>query len=207
MRDVVVQRMAAVPGVERVAYAIRAPLSLSEGGIAVKALLPSHPELRDPIGIKFNAVSPSFLAVTGTPVVRGRGFTSADDKSGPPVVIVNQAMAQKYWPGKDAIDQTVRLTDGKIEARVVGVTANAPINQVGEMPEPYLYVPFQQYLAHLSNMGEITFALQTKQNAMSLAQPVRQVLIHTDPVLDPMMTSLPELIRYSAGKYQMMPSW
>src|ERR1035437_3492655 len=114
-------------------------------------------------------------------------------------------MAEKYWPVKDAIDQTVRLTDGKIEARVVGVTVNAPINHVGEMPEPYLYVPFQQYLAHLSNMGEITFALETKQNAMSLAQPVRQVLIHADPLLDPMMmTSLPELIRYSAGKYQMM---
>ena len=54
-------------------------------------------------------------------------------------------------------------------------------------------------------MGEITFALETRQNAMSLAQPARQVLIHTNPLLDPMMvTSLPELIRYSAGNYQMM---
>jgi ABC-type antimicrobial peptide transport system permease subunit len=66
-------------------------------------------------------------------------------------------------------------------------------------------VPFNLYLSRLSNMGEITFALSTKQNAMSMAQPVRQVLIHTDPLLDPMMlTSLPELIRYSAGNYQMM---
>jgi ABC-type antimicrobial peptide transport system permease subunit len=54
-------------------------------------------------------------------------------------------------------------------------------------------------------MGEITFALATRQNAMNLAQPARQVLIHTNPLLDPMMvTSLPELIRYSAGNYQMM---
>jgi len=66
-------------------------------------------------------------------------------------------------------------------------------------------VPFRYYQLHLSNMGEITFALETKQNAMSMAQPVRQVLIHTDPLLDPMMvTSLPELIRYSAGTYQML---
>jgi ABC-type antimicrobial peptide transport system permease subunit len=58
---------------------------------------------------------------------------------------------------------------------------------------------------HLSQMGEITFALETKQNAMSLAQSTRRVLIHTNPLLDPMMvTSLPELIRYSAGNYQMM---
>jgi predicted permease len=205
MLDAVVARMAALPGVGRVSYAIRAPLSLSEGGIAAHVLLPSHPEVRIPFEIKFNAVSPNFLDVTGTPIVRGRGFNNADDKSGPPVVIVNQAMAQKYWPGIDAIGQTVRLTGAKLDARVVGVAGNAPINQVGEIPEPYLYVPFQQYLAHMSNMGEITFALETRQNAMTMAQSVRQVLIHADPLLDPMMTtSLPELIRYSAGKYQMM---
>jgi predicted permease len=205
LRDAVIERMRALPGVERVAYAIRAPLSLSEGGIAVKTLLPSHPELRDPVSIKFNAVSPDFLDTTGTRIVRGRGITAADDAAGAPVVLINQAMAEKYWPGQDPLGQVVRLAASNIDARVVGVAENAPIVQIGEIAEPYLYVPFNLYLSRLSNMGEITFALSTKQNAMSMAQPVRQVLIHTDPLLDPMMlTSLPELIRYSAGNYQMM---
>jgi ABC-type antimicrobial peptide transport system permease subunit len=54
-------------------------------------------------------------------------------------------------------------------------------------------------------MGDLTFVLATRQNAMSMAQDVRQVLIRANPLLDPMMvTSLPELIRYSAGNYQMM---
>jgi predicted permease len=205
MRDAVVQRMKALPGVGRVAYAIRAPLSLSEGGIAVKTLLPSHPELRDPVAIKFNAVSSDFLDATGTRVVRGRGIAATDDASGAPVVLINQAMAAKYWPGQDPLGQLVRLASSNINARVVGVTENAPIAQIGEIAEPYLYVPFNFYQSHLSNMGEITFALETQQNAMSMAQPARQVLIHTDPMLDPMMvTSLPELIRYSSGNYQMM---
>jgi predicted permease len=203
--DAAIERMKALPGINRVAFAIRAPLSLSEGGIAIKTLLPSHPELRDPVAIKFNAVSSGFLDVTGTRVVRGRGLTAADDAGGSAVVLINQAMAQKYWPGQDPIGQVVRLAARNIDARVVGVTENAPISQIGEIAEPYLYVPFRYYQLHLSNMGEITFALETKQNAMSMAQPVRQVLIHTDPLLDPMMvTSLPELIRYSAGSYQMM---
>jgi predicted permease len=203
MRDTIVTRLKALPGVERVAYAIRAPLSLSEGGIAVKALLPSHPELRDPVEIKFNAVSPGFLDVIGTHIVRGRGFAQSDDQNGPATVIINQAMAQKYWSDQNPIGQIVNLTgsvQGAGEARVVGVAENAPINQVGELPEPYLYVPF-----HFSDMGEVTFALQTGTNAMSLAQPARQALIHIHPLLDPMMvTSLPELIRYSSGNYQMM---
>jgi predicted permease len=203
MRDTIVASLRALPGVERVAYAIRAPLSLSEGGIAVKALLPGHPELRDPVEIKFNAVSPDFLDIIGTHIVRGRGFMREDDQKGPPVVVINQAMAQKYWPDENPIGHIVNLAGsvrGASEARIVGVAENAPINQIGELPEPYLYLPF-----HFSDMGEVTFALQTGVNAMTLAQPTRQALIHIHPLLDPMMvTSLPELIRYSSGNYQMM---
>jgi len=205
MIDEVVERMKALPGVERVAYAIRAPLSLSEGGIAIRTLLPSHPEMREPASIKFNAVSPNFLDATGTRIVRGRGFTAADDAEGAINIVINRVMAEKYWPGQDPLGQVVRLATSNIDTRIVGVAENAPINQIGEMQEPYLYIPYHPYLLHLPNMGEITFALVTKQNAMSMAQPVRQVLIHEDPLLDPMMvTSLPELIRYSAGEYQMM---
>jgi ABC-type antimicrobial peptide transport system permease subunit len=120
-------------------------------------------------------------------------------------VLINQSMAEKYWPGQNPLGQVVRLTGSKIDARIVGVTENAPIAQIGEIPEPYMYVPFDQYLAHMSNMGEITFALETRQSAMSMAKDVRQVLIHANSLLDPMMlTSLPELVRYSAGNYQMM---
>ena len=199
--------MKAMPGVDPdVACAIRAPLSLSEGGIAVKVNLPDHPEIHDPIEIKYNAVSPDFLNVIGTRIVRGRGFTSSDDQPGPVVILINRTMAQKYWPGKDPIGQVVKLVGLNTgpgtnnDARIVGITEDAPINQVGEISEPYIYMPF-----HLSQMGEITFALATKQNAMSLAQSTRQVLVHTNPLLDPMMvTSLPELIRFSAGSYQMM---
>ena len=163
MRDAVVQRMEAMPGVDRVAYAIRAPLSLSEGGIQVKAILPSHPEIHDPIEIKYNAISPGFLDVIGTRIVRGRGFAPSDDQPGPVVILIDQAMARKYWPGKDPIGQVVQLIgfntgpSGNIDARIVGVAEDAPINQIGEIAEPYIYMPF-----HLSQMGEITFALETK---------------------------------------------
>ena len=205
VRDEVVANLRALPGVQSVAYGIRAPLMPSEGGIATKVTFPSHPEMRKPVEIKFNAVSSDFLNVTGTHVVRGRGFTATDDADGPVVVLINQSMAQRYWPGQNPIGRVVQLGTAHVDARVVGVTENAPINQIGEMPEPYLYVPFEQYRSHLSNMGEITFVLQTRQNAMAIAQDARQVLIHANPLLDPMfVTSLPELIRYSAGNYQMM---
>ncbi|MGA9669567.1 MAG: ABC transporter permease, partial [Terracidiphilus sp.] len=140
MRDVVQTNLRALPGVRNVAYGIRSPLMPSEGGIAVKVLLPNHPELRDPIEIKFNAVSPGFMDVTGTRIVRGRDFADADNADGPVAVLVNRTMAQKYWPGQDPIGQVVHLADGHVDAHVVGVTEDAPIIQIGEIPEPFLYI-------------------------------------------------------------------
>lgn len=207
VRDAILAKLIALPGVQRAAYAIRAPLMPSEGGIAAKVTLPGHPELRDPVEIKYNAVSPGFLSLIGTRIVRGRGFTAADDANGPPVLIISQAMARKYWgqtPNQDPIGQWVRLprfnNGNDVNARIIGVAEDAPVNQMGEIPEPYLYLPF-----HLSQLGEITFVLETGQSAMAVAQEARQVLIHADPLLEPMfVTSLPELIRHSSGNYQML---
>jgi len=203
-RDVAIANLNALPGVQHTAYAIRSPLMPSEGGIAAKVILPDHPELREPVEIKYNAVSPDFLDVIGTRIVRGRGFAPADDRNGPAVIIISQAMVHKYWRDKDPVGHVLHLPSfdhGRdLDARIVGVAEDAPINQIGEIPEPYMYLPF-----HLSQMGEITFVLETRQNAMSIARDARQVLIHVDPILDPMfITSLPELIRSSSGSYQMM---
>jgi len=137
-------------------------------------------------------------------VIRGRGFAAADDASGPPVVVISEAMSRKYWRGGDPIGQVVRFpafSNGKdLVARIIGVAEDAPISQIGEIPEPYMYLPF-----HWQDMGEITAVMETSQNAMSMAGSARQVFIHVDPRLDPMfITSLPELIRWSAGEFQMM---
>jgi putative ABC transport system permease protein len=208
MRHDVLNSLRALPGVEAAAYGIRAPLMPSEGGIAAKVVLPNHPELREPVEIKYNAVSPDFLNVTGTRVLRGRGFTARDDTNGPPVVLISRTMAQKYWPNQDPIGQSIRLPgfddriSGKgsvLQARIIGITEDAPINRIGDIPEPYMYLRF-----HLSHMGEVTYVIATRQNAMAMAQTARQVFIKANPLLDPMfVTSLPECIRASAGDYQM----
>lgn len=208
MREAVLANLRAIPGAVRAAYAIRAPLMPSESGISTKVILSGHPELRDPIAIKFDAVSPEYLNVVGTRILRGRGFTEADNESGPPVVIISQTMARKYWPDLNPIGQLIKLPDvtgtyGKgtqAEARVIGIAEDVPINQIGEIPEPYMYLPFR-----LMSYGEIAFVVETRQEAMSVAQDGRQALIRVHPLLDPMMvTSLPELIRFASGNFQMM---
>lgn len=207
-RETVLAHLGALPGVRAVAYGIRSPLMPSESGIAVRALLPNHPELREPVSIKFNAISPGFLDIMGTHILRGREFAAADNQSGPMNVLINRTMAEQYFAGSDPIGQPVRIDSGSsgfVNARIVGITEDAPVDHIGELPEPFLYVPFHQYATKLSNMGEMTLVLATAPNAMSLAQSVCQALIKINPLLDPMFTtSQPELLRYSTGNYRMM---
>ncbi len=204
LRNTVLAELQALPGVRQTAYAIRSPLMLAEGGTSTRILLPGQPGMRDPVDVKYNAVSYNYLNLIGTAVVKGHGFTEADDLDAPPAVVVSETMARKFWGDQDPLGQIVRLTrfnqDADLDVRVIGVAEDAPINAIGELPEPYMYIPFR-----FRSYGTVTLVLKTAQNAMALAPTARQVLIHTNPLLDPMfVSSLPELIRYSASDYQTM---
>jgi putative ABC transport system permease protein len=190
------ERLQQLPGVIDVAYAVRAPLSLSEGGMAYMVTLPDHPELKDPIEVKYNGVSANFLQVMGTPVLRGRTFTAAEVQTNAPVIVINEAMAHRYWPGADPLGKLVHLA--KADFTIIGIARNAPVNAVGEIPEPYLYRPFES-----EGAGQITYLLATRPG-VSLAKPVREALVSLDPTMDPIsIISEGELVRYSAGQYQM----
>jgi predicted permease len=204
LRSRVRAEIQALPGVKQTAYAIRSPLMLSEGRTSTKILLPGEPGMHDPVEVKYNAVSHNYLNLTGTNIVKGHGFTEADDLDAAPAIVVSETMAKKFWGDSDPIGQTVRLTrfntGADLDARVIGIAADAPINTIGELPEPYMYIPFR-----FRTYGMVTFVVQTGQNAMSMAPTVRQVMIRANPLLDPMfVSSLPELIRYSAADYQTM---
>lgn len=157
-----------------------------------------HPELREPLQIKYNDVSSNYLAVTGTRILAGRGFVPQDDISGPPVVVINRTMARRYWGTRDPIGQTVRLASPEVDARIVGIAEDAPINAIGELPEPYLYIPYR-----LTEYQEISFLIASQQEAMTLAQPARDILVHVDPQFGPaMVTSMNELFQFSASNYR-----
>ncbi len=188
----------ALPGVEQVAYAIRSPLMLSEGGMAKKVLLPDRPQMRDPIEIKYNTVSPNYLPVTGTRILAGRDFVDQDNVSGPAVVVINRTMARKFWGTQDPVGKTIHLVSPPLDARIIGIAEDVPINQIGEVPEPYFYLPFRY-----AEWSEITFLVRSRQDAMSLAEPARDILVHIDPQFGPIfVTSMNEQLQYSASSYR-----
>jgi putative ABC transport system permease protein len=197
-----IERLRALPGVEDVALAIRAPLSPEEQGTAQRVAFPGRPEKPGaaPLEIFYNAISSNYLDVTGIAVVRGRGFSEADQTTGPPVALISETMAARYWPGQDAVGKTIRIGDPPgTEHRIVGVVRDVPFNNLSDPPLPYLYLPWWR-----ADPGEVTFVIHTRQRAATLAAAARQTLIAIDRRLDPFtIATEAELIRYSALQYEL----
>jgi len=190
-----------LPGVRSVAAAVRAPLSLSSNGMFQRVTFPGRSEFANtpPFEIKYNSVTRNFLDTMGTPILRGRAFNESDEREGATSVVINEQMAQRFWPRDNPIGKVVQIggPKGKLHS-VIGVAKNAPINAVGEPPEPYLYL---SYWANFEQ--EATFLVETQGDPAALAQTARRELKAVDVTLDPLtITTENELIRYSASNYQ-----
>lgn len=125
----------------------------------------------------FQKMSPRFLAALGMKLLEGRDFTEQDDGNSPRVALVNQEMASRLWPGKDAIGRRVRFdrTDG-LEVEVIGVVKTAQVVLLNEVPRPMLYVPLKQFPATQTNI-----VIKAKGDPSSLTPAIRAAAKTVDP--------------------------
>ncbi len=140
-------RARALPGVQSVSLAYGAPMTgnVNAGTVAFdnQTLTPGQ----QPPSLFFDNIDPSYFETTRVPLLRGRAFTESDNQAAPPVVIVNQTMADKYWPHQDPIGKhfTLKTAVGPAKtAQVVGVAGNGKYLFIVEDPTPFFYVPLAQ---------------------------------------------------------------
>ena len=95
-------------------------------------------------------VSPGYFSTIGTPLLRGRDFTDLDDHHHPRVLIVNQAFADKFFPGQSPIGKRIESgatgphDDGSPMREIVGIVGNARQSPMSLTPDPIYYMPFRQ---------------------------------------------------------------
>jgi predicted permease len=80
----------------------------------------------------------------GAPLVRGRDFGAQDHEKSPPVAVVNETAARRFWPNQSAVGKRVRYGSGGPEVEVIGVARDSKYITLGEGPTPYLYMPMSQ---------------------------------------------------------------
>jgi predicted permease len=140
----VTERLRSVPGAEEVALVSRAPLGsdINMEGIRIKG---HHDPEGQPTTIDATYVEPAYFPALGLRAVDGRLLTEADGEGKPGVVVINEAMARRYWPDRSAVGERVYTEgfDGP-SFEVVGVVADYKVRGLGEDPRPYLHFAWRQ---------------------------------------------------------------
>ena len=137
------RRMARIPGVVTVGAidnVLLNPISQQGKRINVPGVTP--PKGQTAFEIDFSAADSGFFGAVGLPVIRGRGITASDVPGKPRVAVINEEMARRFWPGKEAVGQSFN-TDSVVY-QVVGVTRTTKVRTLGEEPRPYIVTSFAQ---------------------------------------------------------------
>ncbi|HEY7387578.1 MAG TPA: ABC transporter permease [Bryobacteraceae bacterium] len=156
---------AAIPGVEAVTLAANLPLM---GASAGPVQIPGGAKT---ISVGQSVVDANYFSTLGMPIVRGRPFSPSEREGSPPVVIVNQKMADLFWPGEDPIGKIVSAGNPMQNVTVVGVSANGKYEDLDELPQPFLYLPLSQHY-----LGYINVVVRTKGDPRRWSAPLTQAL-------------------------------
>jgi predicted permease len=131
-------------GVQAVTLASDLPVS-QNGGSLMQVQLKETPAASDKgEQIAFEAVDENYFSTLGIPLLAGRVFTAADTPNGPPSIVVNHFLAEKYWPNQNPIGKTIRFDEGKRVANVVGVVVDGKYVDLDEPPRAFIYFDLNQ---------------------------------------------------------------
>ena len=166
-----VQRVRSLPGVESAAAVNYLPLggSNSSNSFLVEGI-PDPPPGQEFVG-RYRTCTPDYFRTMGISVMKGRTFTDQDKPGAPLVIIINEAMAQKYWPGADPLGKRVRFNGPLTEypwMQVVGVVQDVK----HELQTP---VTADYYLPHAQDVwSSMVLVARTKVEPLLLAADMRQ---------------------------------
>ncbi len=139
--DRVADRLRSASAVEDVVYASRVPLSGSWERRSIEIDGYQSPDGDNP-AVAVHAVTPGYFRLMRLQLMRGRGLRHEDVDGAPDVAVVNQAFADRYWPGREALGGRLSIEDRQIE--VVGLAATTLARQVVEDPTPQVWVTLAQ---------------------------------------------------------------
>jgi len=171
--DALLQELRAMPEVQEAAVGQFVPLgfSSSQRGVQVPGYDPAPDEQ---MSIDYNIVGPGYFQAMGVRFLEGRPFDTRDDEAGPPVVIINEALANRFFPGESALGKVIG-TAGE-EREVVGVVATGKYGSLGEAPKGFMYLSLGQL-----PRSDLTVHVRTAGPPTELVQPLRAAVRSLDP--------------------------
>ncbi len=181
------ERIASLPGVDEVTtMRLSTPLGGSGGfNFTIAGRVP--PAEKDMPGARWLPIGANYFKVLRVPVVRGREFSDLDTQTTPPVVMINETMARRFWPSEDPIGQTISINFYNDQPRqIVGIVPDIRPNLRNRDPEPQMYVPHTQLptiQAGITAFGleSVTFVVRSRARLEDWLPGARAAASELDP--------------------------
>jgi putative ABC transport system permease protein len=202
--DQLIERIKNLPGVTSVAGID--PLPLSNHNVTTGFLVEGAPvvSLADRPDAGQRVVTPGYFQTMGIPILKGRSFTEEDRANTSTVIIVNEALAHRYWPNQDAIGKRLGFEDDaskQVWREIVGVVGNVRHKALETEATPEVYLPYQQHPGSFMNL-----VVRTTSDPTSMIPAIRSQVFSLDkdqPVAD-IMTMQQRLDRSVASRQFVM---
>jgi putative ABC transport system permease protein len=185
------ERIAALPGVAKVGAVHALPMSARGDGSTFRIVgRPSFEQGREP-HTEFRIATPDYFAAIGTELRQGRLFNARNDAKAPRVALANEAFAARFLRGAEAVGQRITLgNDQETPLEIIGVVANVMNDDLDDLAEPCVYLPFAQIPAAGMNLvirspgvaEQITPAVRRELAALDPSLPLGEVRMMTEMV-------------------------
>jgi putative ABC transport system permease protein len=164
------ERLAAMPGVKSVSMALITPFwARNEGQVIPEGST-------EKVSANYNAVSPNYFEALGIPIVQGRTFSVQEMNERMPVAIVNEALAQRLWPGEQPIGKRLRGGSTPAYYRVIGVIKSPRSISLANVDGPGFYESINP-----TNQLGLKFIVRAENDPRALAAPLRDAVKAIDP--------------------------
>jgi predicted permease len=172
------ERVRTLPGVTSAGLVDLAPVDLhfSRGPVFIEGQ--SVERAKAPLAMT-SRVSPGYFQAMGTALLRGRDFNEKDDEKAPPVAIINETFARRFWPGQDPLGK--RFSLGRADqppVQVIGVVADGKYAGLNESPQPFVSRPLSQAYS-----GATTLIVRSDTDPQKQIAVIRSELEQLDPYL------------------------
>lgn len=181
----ILQRVRTIPGVQSASIVNSLP---SAGGVSTDFAIVGRPPVKpgDEPSAFIRVIDPAYVQTMQIPLLRGRELSQRDSASAPKVMLINQTMADKFWPGQDPVGSRVTMLDWgpPLTGQVVGVVGDVKPKGPQEPVDSMIYWPYPQfpslfnYLVVRTTTGDsltVVPGIKAQVRAVDPDQPVSQI--------------------------------
>ncbi len=167
--------LSSLPNVKAVGFTGIVPLGLNESDSYVE-IAGYTPAKTENMSLQRTEVSPGYFEAMGIPLKQGRDFTQQDDSASARVMVVNEQMATKYWPGTSPIGRTVKY--GGRDHTVIGVVPTGKYQRLGEPPTAFYFIAQAQHWNEA-----MSIVIRTTGDPQAVAPALRSAVAAFDETL------------------------